>query len=264
MEIFSNPDFWGPNFLGVPDVDALVFAGLAVSAFFTTFFGAVTGTIGGLFLLGIMALVFPPAVLIPVHTVVQLGAGSSRVILMWKWVMKNTLPPFLIGAVFGAAVGAQIFVVLSSAWLQIVIGGFIILFVWMPRIASAGTDRYRFAVVGFICTLVGMFVSATGTMLSPFVASAAPDRRNHVSTFAAMMVIVHTTKLIAFFALGVAVAKYSALIVAMIAMAACGNYVGGRLLDRMPENVFRVIFKVILTGLALRMLWSGARDGGFF
>ena len=68
----------------------------------------------------------------------------------------------------------------------------------------------------------------------------------------------------AFVALGVAVANYTALIVAMIAMAACGNYVGGRLLDRMPENVFRVIFKVILTGLALRMLWAGARDGGFF
>ncbi len=257
-----DPDFFGPGFLGVPDVDALVFGGLVLSAFFTSFLGAVTGTLGGLLLLGIMALVFPPAVLVPVHTVIQLGASCSRAILMRKWVMRGTLPPFLIGSVVGATAGAQVFVVLTSSWLQIVIGGFIILFVWMPKFASFGADRYRFAAAGFICTFVGMFVSATGTMLSPIVAGSAPDRRNHVATFTTMMIMVHTAKLVAFFALGVAVADYTALMAAMIMMAACGNWVGARTLDRIPESSFWIVFKVILTGLALRLLWAGARDAG--
>jgi uncharacterized protein len=261
-ERFLDPDFFGPGFLGVPDVDALVFTGLALSAFCTSFVGAVTGTLGGLLLLGIMALVFPPAVLIPVHTVVQLGASCSRVILMWKWLMRDTLPPFFIGAVIGATAGAQVFVVLSNAWLQVVIGGFIIVFTWMPKFASAGADRYRFAAAGFITTFVGMFVSATGTMLSPIVASVAPDRRNHVATFTSMMSMVHLTKLVAFFALGVAVADYTALMIAMVATASCGNWCGKHVLDRIPETGFWIIFKIILTALGFRLLWAGARDGG--
>ncbi len=253
-----------PSFLGVPGVDLYVFSGLSVAAFFTAFVGAVTGTLGGLLLLGIMALVFPPVVLIPVHTVVQLGGSISRVILMWKWVMRGTLLPFFVGAVIGAAVGAQVYVVLSNAWLQIVIGGFIILFTWMPKFASVGADRYRFSAAGFVTTFVGMFVSATGTMLSPIVASSAPDRRNHVATFTSMMTLVHTTKLVAFFALGVAIADYTALMVAMIAMAACGNFCGKKVLDRLPESGFWIVFKVILTVLGIRLLWTGVRDGGYF
>jgi uncharacterized membrane protein YfcA len=91
-----------------------------------------------------------------------------------------------------------------------------------------------------------------------------PDRRNHVATFTSMMAMVHTTKLIAFFALGIAVADYTALMVAMIAMASCGNWVGKRALDRIPETGFWIIFKIILTALGLRLLWAGARDGGWF
>ena len=40
----------------------------------TAFLGVSTGAAGGLLLLGIMATVLPPLVLIPIHTVVQLGA----------------------------------------------------------------------------------------------------------------------------------------------------------------------------------------------
>jgi hypothetical protein len=45
-------------FLGVPGVDAWLFAELSLAAFATTMFGVVVGTAGGLVLLGIMAFVF--------------------------------------------------------------------------------------------------------------------------------------------------------------------------------------------------------------
>jgi uncharacterized membrane protein YfcA len=250
------------QFLGVPDMDAFFFAAFALAAFCTNFLGTVTGSIGGLMLLAILALKFPPAILIPVHTMVQLGTGCSRVIIMWRYVMRGTLLPFLLGAIAGAAAGAQIFVVLHTAVLQAVIGGGILLFTWLPKIARAGAEHHRFAVLGFVTTFVGMFVSATGTMLSPFVASAAPDRRNHVSTFACLMSMVHLTKFIAFVALGIGVAAYTPLIIAMVAAGALGNWVGSRVLNHIPERNFRVIFQILLTVLAVRLLWTAARDGG--
>jgi uncharacterized membrane protein YfcA len=134
----------------------------------------------------------------------------------------------------------------------------------MPKIARVGSTRNRFAVIGFGATFLGMFVSATGTMTSPFVASAAPDRRNHVATFSALMTIVHVSKLVAFGILGVAFAAYVPLMAAMIAAGVLGNWVGSKVLNRIPERGFRVVFQLLLTVLALRLMWKAAADAGIF
>ena len=65
------------QFLGMAGVDFWIFAGLAVAALLTALITAVSGTAGGLILLAIMAFVFPPVLLIPLHTVVQLGSGVA-------------------------------------------------------------------------------------------------------------------------------------------------------------------------------------------
>lgn len=250
------------QFLGVPGVDEMIFFGLSLAAFCTSLFGLVTGTAGGLLLLGIMSLVFPPAVLIPVHTVVQMGVGTSRVVIMWRYVMRGSLPPFLIGAVIGAGLGAQIFITLPVVALQGILGLFIILFTWAPRISRIGSERKRFALMGFIASFLGMFVSATGTLISPILAHSSPDRRNYAATFAAMMAMVHVCKLVAFGFLGVALAAYLPLMAAMIVAAAIGNWVGSRVIARVPERAFRMILQGLLTVLALRLLWRAAVDGG--
>ncbi len=252
------------GFLGTPYVSELVFYGLVLAPFATAFVGCVTGTAGGLLLLALMAQVFPPVVLVPVHTVVQLGAGCTRVLIMWRHVMVGTLFPFLIGAVVGAAAGAQVFIILSAALLQGIIGGVILFLTWAPAVARTGPERMRFGFLGFGATFLGMFVSATGTMLSPFVASAAPDRRNYAATFAALMALVHVAKLAAFSFLGVAFGAYLPLIGLMIVSATFGNWVGARVLERIPERCFRMVFKVLLSTLAVRLLWVAARDSGYF
>ena len=97
------------NFFGIPNVNLLLLATLTLAAAFTTFLGTVTGTAGGLLLLAIMTFFFPIAILIPIHTVVQLGASISRTLMMWPHVKKSLIAPFAIGACVGAYAGAQIF-----------------------------------------------------------------------------------------------------------------------------------------------------------
>jgi uncharacterized membrane protein YfcA len=109
-----------------------------------------------------------------------------------------------------------------------------------------------------------MFVSAVGVLIAPFVASASPDRRNHAATMAALTAVVHIFKLVAFGLLGVAIAAYVPLVAAMIAMGVVGNWVGTRVLDRMPERRFRLLLQVILTGLALRLLWVAGSSAGWW
>ncbi len=252
------------QFLGMPDVGVWLFVGLAVASFCTTFLGVVTGTAGGLLLLLILAVFFPPVVLIPVHTLVQLGVGSARAVLMRGYVLKETLLPFFIGSAIGAAAGAQIFVTLPTGLIQGLIATFVIFAIWVPSIGKIGTERKRFAFVGFGATFLGVFVSATGTLVAPFLASASPDRRNYVATFAALMSIVHISKVVAFAVLGIAIGTYAPLIVAMIATGLLANWAGRIVLDRMPERAFRTVLRILLTLLALRLLWVAASEVNIF
>lgn len=245
-----------------PDIGPGLFAALCAASFATAFIGVVTGAAGGLILLAIMANTMRPDALIAVHTCVQLGQGFTRTFVMWRYVMRETVLPFILGAALGAALGAQIFVALPLYVLQLILGVFILVVTWIPRLGRIGAVRNRFAVVGFMATFVGVFVSATGTLIAPFIAAAVPDRRNHAATLGALMTFTHTLKLIAFAAAGVAVGAYAPLIAGMIVTGFFGNWLGFKALDRMPEARFRLIFQVLLTALGLRLLWMAlARSG---
>ena len=250
------------QFLGIPGIDGLVFSGLALASFCTAFFGMITGAGGGPILLALMAMVMPPSALIPVHTVVQLGVGSSRTIILWRFILWPTMLPFLIGAVVGAAVAAPIFVSLPTAVLQGIIGLFILLVAWMPEIGRIGPERGRFALLGFGMTFLAMFVSSTGSLLAPFVASISPDRRNYASTTASLMSMSHIIKLVAFGLMGFAIGAYLPLMAAMVGTATLGNWLGKKVLVRIREDIFRWVLKALLSLLALRLLWIAATSSG--
>lgn len=253
-----------PGFLGVPGVDGWLFAALTVGSFLTHFFGMVTGAAGGLLLLAILATVFPPVIVVPMHTLVQLATNIGRVALMWRYVVRDVLSPFLAGSVIGALLGAQIFVALSTGLLQGIIALFILLTGWLPSVAGMGTTRGRFSLVGLVATFFGVFVSATGTMISPFVQHATPDRRNYTATYGALLAIMHTTKLAAFLSVGIALGAYAPLIIAMTGAGIAATWVGRMTLDRMPERLFRTVFRIILTLLAIRLLYIAAKELGAF
>jgi uncharacterized membrane protein YfcA len=251
------------DFLGTPDVGPLLFAGLSVASFVTAFIGVYTGAAGGVILLAIMAMVMPPTAVIPVHTVVMLGTGAARTVAMWRHVMRGTLLPFIVGAAIGSLAGSQVLVALPIAALYGILGGFILLITWMPHLGRVGAERGRFAVLGFGATFLGVFVSATGSLLAPFVASAARDRYIHVATLGALMAITHIAKLAAFAVVGFAIGSFVPLMAAMIAGGALGNWIGEAALHRTSEQRFRLVLQLVLTALALRLLWSAGQHAGW-
>lgn len=250
-------------FLGTPDTSVWLFSGLVVASFFASYFSIVAGTAGGLMLLVLMASFYPPSVLIPMHTLIQLGAGLSRTLSMWEWVMKQTVLPFTVGCIAGAALGGYIFISLPQALLMGGLGLFVLLITWAPQIGRFGPERGRFALLGFGVTVLGVFVSATGTIVGPFVASASPDRRNHVATMSLLMAITHIAKMAAFLWIGFALGAYVPLIAAMIASGIAGNWYGERTLARLREDWFRLGFKLVMTLLALRLLWVAIKELGW-
>ncbi len=96
---------------------------------------------------------------------------------------------------------------------------------------------------------------ATGTLLATFTAAVAPNRRNHIGTLGGLMSIVHVCKLAAFGVLGVEFGSYAPLMATMIALSFAGTWLAKLALERIPERLFRITFQIILTVLALRLIW---------
>lgn len=244
----------------VPGVTPWVFIGLTVLSFFTSAFGAVAGLGGGVMLIGVLAAVFPPAVLIPIHGAVLLGTNFGRSWILRHYVLKHLLPIFLAGAVTGAIIGGQIVVTLPTAILQIALGLFILYACWAPKPAAQAYSHTKFFLMGLLGTLLGMFIGSTGTLIAPYVAAACSDRRQVVANHSVFMTLIHGLKVIVFGALGFSLGTYLPLIVAMIATAFLGSMFGRVILNWLPEKVFRRLFQIVLTLLALRLLYTGIRN----
>ena len=252
------------DFLGTPGVDTLTFFALTAASLITAFVGVFTGAAGGVMLLGLMALALPPAVLLPIHTVVMLGSGITRTMIMWRDVIRGMVLPFVAGAAIGAVAGANVFVALPQSMLLLILGVFMLIVTWLPKLGRIGPERGRFVVLRFFTTFLGVFVSATGSLLAPFLASATPNRYKLVATMGALMTVTHIAKLFAFGFIGFAIGSFLPLMAAMIAFGAVGNWLGEVALHKTSEQRFRLVLQVILTLLALRLIWSAGVQAGWY
>jgi uncharacterized protein len=246
-----------------PEIDGWMFILFTVLACFTAAFGVVAGLGGGVLLIGIMATVFPPVALVPVHGVVQAGSNITRTIIAHRLVMKQAIIPFAIGAVIGSALGGKIVVSIPVALMQAILGVFMLYVCFSPKITAGMPTQKRFFALGAIGAFISMFIGATGTILAPWVRGVSEDRRIFVATHSCIMMFIHGLKVVVFVVLGFEFFDYLPLMAAMVTTGFLGNWIGFKLLDVMEEAVFRRVFQVVLVLLSLRLLWGAADNAGY-
>ncbi|TVQ72623.1 MAG: sulfite exporter TauE/SafE family protein [Oceanospirillales bacterium] len=230
---------------------------LILSAAATSAVTASIGIGGGILLLAIMAVVIPPAAIIPVHGMVQLGSNFNRVVLTLQHVDWRILLAFTPGALLGAWLASLFLVQLPTSTLQLTIAGFILFLCWGPKVPAMALGRVgTFFAAGF-STFISMFVGATGPLVAAFVKQQHEgDRFRTVANFAACMSLQHLTKAFVFGAAGFVFKEWLGLIVLMILSGAIGTWIGLHLLKRMSNQHFAVIFNWLLTLLAIQLVWQ--------
>ena len=241
-----------------PDVSALAAIGLVALSLLTSALTAAAGIGGGLVLLSIMASFLAPVVVIPIHGVVQLGSNAGRAAIMRQQIDGRILVPFVLGSVLGIVLGAKLFVALPTPVLQTILGLFILAGVWLPKLKASHIPNRGFTLVGIVGSFCTMFVGATGPFVASFITPDRLQRHAVVATHAACMTAQHSLKVIAFGFLGFAFLPWVPLLAAMIGAGFLGTMLGRRLLDRLPHHIFARAFKLILTVLALRLLYAAA------
>ena len=235
---------------GLDPLIALVLVGLSLVASLIT---ATFSLGGGMLMLAVLALVFPPAIVVPVHGAIQLGSNAGRAAvqrahIQWRFVLWIS-----IGGVFGAIAGGQFASMLPETIFQVIIALFVLLTTWLPQPKIVGRSSIAQVFGGAAISAVGMVVGATGPLVAVFIKGLA-DRRELVATHAMLMTFQNTIKVVVFVALGFAFAAYLPLIAAMVLAGLAGTAIGSGLLVKVSESAFRWGFKVVLSLVALNLL----------
>lgn len=241
------------NSLLPPGLDlwlALVLIGLSLV---TSLITATFSLGGGTLMLAVLALVFPPATVIPLHGAVQLGSNAGRALVQRDHIQWRLILWISLGAAIGVVVGGQFVTLLPAHLFTLVIALFILVTTWLPQPKIVGENRLVQFLGGAVISALSMVVGATGPLIATFIKGLA-DRRHLVATHAMLMTIQNSFKIVTFMALGFAFGAYLPLVLAMVLAGLAGTAIGSRLLLRVPEQVFRIGFKIVLTLVALDLI----------
>lgn len=237
-----------------PDLEPLAALLMIAVSMGGSFITAAFGIGGGLVLVAVMAVVLPPAALIPVHGVVQLGSNFGRALIMLKHLERSAILPFAAGGMIGAGLGGALFVQFPPWVVQFGLAGFIVWSV-LGRLPAIGKGHIFAA--GAVSSFLTMFFGATGSFVAATVKAMKLPPLDHVATHSALMTLQHLLKSLAFGILGFAFAPWLPFIAAMIASGFLGTVIGRHLLVRMGHRYFRTVLNAILLILAARLAWSG-------
>ena len=239
-------------------LNTVSFFGLCITSFFASLIATSIGLGGGLLVLATMTLVLPPAVLILIHGLVQIGSNGFRAWLLRKKILFSIVPAFVLGSLIGAVLGGFLHFGLQTWFLQLILGVFVLYATWSSGFKSSRSGPLRFFCAGGVSGFVTMFVGATGPLVAPFVRAACDEKQEVVSTHAMLMTFQHGFKVLAFGALGFGFGPYIPLLVGLIGFGMLGTLFGRMVLKKLPEHVFRVVFQTVISLLAIRLLYSAA------
>lgn len=235
-------------------------AGLMLASMITSMITASLGAGGGLLLLVLMALWIPPAAIIPVHGMVQLGSNVGRATLTWRHTDWRAMAAFAPGVLVGAGIGAWLLVDLPEHLWQLTIAGFVLYLCWGPALPKGAFGRTGIFAASALTSFASLFVGATGPLVAAFIKQMHQDRFRTVATFATAMSLQHAPKALVFGLAGFVFHEWLPFILGMITFGFAGTWVGLHLLKNLQNRHFHRIFNLVLTLLALRLLWQAVQS----
>lgn len=238
------------------DLSGLAVIALVVAAACTSAVTAALGIGGGVMLLGLMAVMLPSAAIIPVHGAVQLGSNAGRALMTLRHIRLATILWFAPGVILGAWLASLFLVDLPLPLIQLCIAGFILLLCWGPAIPPAALGPTGTLVAATLTSFASLFVGATGPLVAAFIKQQQAQRLPTVATFAAAMTLQHAPKAVVYGAAGFVFGDWIGLILLMIAAGALGTWAGLYLLARRSDQRFELVFNILLSVLAARLVWQ--------
>jgi uncharacterized membrane protein YfcA len=231
---------------------------IGIAAVATSVLSALAGLGGGIILLAVVAQFFVPAVAIPIHGGIQLVSNGSRAAILRKDIASRSVGLSALLLFPASLVGVALATSVPAAATRLTIGIFVLIVAWRPGVlkrqqADGLSDRTLVgvgAVSGFLNTTVG----ASGPVTSPFFKAVTASHTAFVATAGAAQVLAHLSKIVAFSLDDFSITDHILVIAIGAVGVTVGSWIGTRLLGRVSEEGLDLLFKVVLTALAVRLI----------
>lgn len=215
---------------------------------------------GALIILAITSTVLPIQAIVPIHATLLIGSTATRVLFFWEHIDWRIAGPFLVGSLFGALIGARVYIELPEALIATAISALMLVALWLPKVTWRPRIRHPWAIVGFIHTLISTLF-AYGALLHSVILHTDLKRQQVVGTMAGGLTGMGIFKIAGYVFYGFDYSPYLVTIAAAVAVSFLGTAVGKKLGSRLSEDKFRLIYRVLITITALRLLYVGLLQG---
>lgn len=208
-------------------------------------------------LLALMAQLFPPLVLIPLHGIAQFFSNANRGVMHRAHLEWAYLRPFVFGSTVGAIAFVPLVVYVNPVVGALVVGLYILLITWFPKWLNV--SKLPFFISGALTSGLGVLFGATGPLAMSAHPKANWSKDQIVGNHGAAMAFQHGIKVIAYVVVGTQLFSYWPHIVVLFLGAWLGTFVGTKILKRFSDESFKIMLKWVLTLLALRLIVVNAQ-----
>jgi uncharacterized membrane protein YfcA len=211
---------------------------------------------GALIVLAATSAVLPITAIVPIHSTLLIGSTAGRMVFFWRHIDWKIAGPFLAGSVLAVAIGARTYVELPETVIATAISAVMLVAIWLPDISWRPKIKHPWAVVGFVHALLSTLF-AYGALLHAVILRTDLRKHQVLGTMAACLTGMGVMKIVGYTLTGFDYRPYFQLIGASIVAALIGTWIGKQLVDRISEAAFRVVFRILITITALRLLYTG-------
>ena len=237
------------------------FVVIVAGTFVASLFNAAFSAGGALIVLAITSTVLPVQAIVPIHSTLLIGSTATRILFFWDYIDWTLVRPFIAGSLVGAFLGARIYVALPEAIIAVAIALVMLVAIWLPGMSWRPRIRHPWAIVGFIHSLLSTLF-AYGALLHAVILHTRLDRRQIVGTLGGCLAGMSVFKIAGYAFYGFDYRPYYAVIAAAVIVSFAGTAAGKMIVDRLSEERFRLVYRVLITASALRLLYTGLWQEG--
>jgi len=220
----------------------------------TSVIAGVLGFGGGMLLIAILPLYLHPSIIIPIHGITQLASNSSRMLFSIQDVQWTLLPKFLFGSLIGTLLFGLLLSSISSTYIPIAIGIYILLNLWSARFVAFIKAYENYYVIGLFQTGLGLIVGATGPIAISVLTKELKCKNQIIATSSMFMSISHVAKILVFGFIGFSFFEHVSLLMYMVFGSIIGSLVGTKLRSLADNNRLLFTIKLLLSLLAIKMI----------
>jgi hypothetical protein len=217
-----------------------------VTALAASILAAVAGFGGAVIMLPVLVWAVGIYDAIPILTIAQLIGNLSRVVFNKRELKWPVVGRFALGAVPAAVIGGIIFATAPATALVRLLGVFLIVMVIYRHTRWGKNARLTlrgFVPLGAASGILSAVLGTVGPFAAPFFLSYGLIKGAYIGTEAMTAAIMHVTKLGVYGSYAL-IGIHTLLIgIAIGAVMILGTYLGKRLLNKVPENIFPYIIE---------------------